>query len=73
MTNEFRARRLRNIAWRMHLWQAPYLICCVQLTDYTMLNACRSAEESWLLNAAPLDVQILFVLFVAEAIEQGDF
>lgn len=72
MTTALLVRRLRSIAWQMSLWDRSFLYCWLQPDDVILLTAYRSTEEGWQMIEASIDEQILFVLFVAEIIEQGD-
>ena len=62
---------MRSLAWRVSLWQKSILACYVLPEDLLLLAQFRTAEEWW--DHVDPEIEILFLLFVAEAIEQGDF
>lgn len=69
MDNNLRVRRLRSIAWRMNLWDAGFIACCVLSMDYKLVDGFKDGNE-WFSDMTN-DEQFLFVLLVAEVIEQG--
>lgn len=69
MDNKARAKRLRQIAWRMNLWDAGFIDCCVYSTDFELVDGFKGLYE-WFRDMTN-DEQFLFVLFVAEVLEQG--